>query len=160
MGYARRAIGCKDFREFFDGRLQPVPQPPYPFARTARVAGPTHPERHPCLEHPMNFELLIPISLFVCIAFSIKAVVDARVRKQLVSSNGSPELVASILRGDETNRRLSSLRWGITMVALAVGFGIVEAAGWTEITPGVIAVLVGAIGIGNLASFAASRKLG
>lgn len=108
----------------------------------------------------MNFELLIPISLFVSIAYSIKAVVDARVRKQLVSSNGSPELVASILRGDETNRRLSSLRWGITMVALALGFGIVEAAGWSEITPGVIAVLVGAIGVGNLASFAASRKLG
>ena len=108
----------------------------------------------------MNFELMIPISLFVCIAYSIKAVVDARVRKQLVSSNGSPELVANILKGDETNRRLSSLRWGITMVALALGFGIVEAAGWTEITTGVIAVLVGAIGLGNLASFAASRKLG
>ena len=108
----------------------------------------------------MNFDLLIPVTLFVCIAYAIKAVVDARVRKQLVSSNGSPELVASILRADETNRRLSSLRWGITLVMLALGFGIVEAAGWQDITPGVIAVLIGAIGIGNLASFAASRKLG
>ena len=108
----------------------------------------------------MNFELMIPISLFVCIAYSIKAVVDARVRKQLVSSNGAPDLVRSILQGDETNRRLSSLRWGITLVALALGFGIVEAAGWTEITPGVIAVLVGALGLGNLASFAVARKLG
>ena len=108
----------------------------------------------------MNFDLLIPVTLFVCIAYSIKAVVDARVRKQLVSSNGSPELVANILKGDETNRRLSSLRWGITMVALALGFGIVEAAGWQDVTPGVIAVLVGALGLGNLASFAASRKLG
>ena len=108
----------------------------------------------------MNFELLIPISLFAAIAFSIKAVVDARVRKQLVSSNGAPDLVRSILEGDETNRRLASLRWGITLVALALGFAIVEAAGWTEITPGVIAVLVGALGLGNLASFAASRKLG
>ncbi|TCT23420.1 hypothetical protein [Thermomonas haemolytica] len=108
----------------------------------------------------MDFALLIPIALFVSIAYSIKAVVDARVRKQLVSSNGSPELVASILRADETNRRLSSLRWGITLVLLALGFGIVEAAGWREITPGVIAVLVGAVGLGNLASFAATRKLG
>jgi hypothetical protein len=108
----------------------------------------------------MNFELLIPVTLFVCIAYAIKAVVDARVRKQLVSSNGSPELVASILRADETNRRLSSLRWGITLVMLALGFGIVEAAGWQEVTPGVIAVLVGAVGLGNLASFAAARKLG
>lgn len=108
----------------------------------------------------MNFELLIPVTLFVCIAYAIKAVVDARVRKQLVSSNGSPELVASILHADETNRRLSSLRWGITLVMLALGFGIVEAAGWQEVTPGVIAVLVGAVGLGNLASFAAARKLG
>ena len=108
----------------------------------------------------MDFAILIPITLFAAIAYSIKAVVDARVRKQLVSSNGAPDLVRSILEGDEINRRLSSLRWGITLVALAIGFAIVEAAGWTDITPGVIAVLVGAIGVGNLASFAASRKLG
>ncbi len=108
----------------------------------------------------MNFELLIPITLFAAIAYSIKAVVDARVRKQLVASNGAPDLVRSILEGDEANRRLSSLRWGITLVALSIGFAIVEAAGWREITPGVIAVLVGAVGIGNLGSFAASRKLG
>ena len=108
----------------------------------------------------MEAGLLVPITLFAAIAYSIKAVVDARVRKQLVASNGAPDLVRSILEGDESNRRLSSLRWGITLVALAVGFGIVEAAGWQDISPGVIAVLVGAVGIGNLGSFAASRKLG
>jgi hypothetical protein len=108
----------------------------------------------------MNLELLIPISLFAAIAYSIKAVVDARVRKQLVATNGAPDLVRSILEADEANRRLSSLRWGITLVALALGFGIVEAAGWRDVTPGVIAVLVGAIGLGHLASFAAARKLG
>lgn len=107
----------------------------------------------------MNFELLIPVSLFACIAYSIKAVVDARVRKQLVASNGDPSLVRSILEGDETARRLSSLRWGITLVALALGFGIVEASGWEDISPGVIAVLVGALGLGNLAFFALSRRL-
>lgn len=108
----------------------------------------------------MNFELLIPIALFFSVAYSIKAVVDARVRKQLVASNGDPALVRSILEGDEATRRLSSLRWGITLITLALGFGIVEAAGWTEITPGVIATLVGALGIGNLVSFAVMRKLG
>ncbi len=108
----------------------------------------------------MNFELLIPITLFICITYAIKAVMDARVRKQLVSSNGSPELVHSIMANDETNRRLSSLRWGITMVALAIGFGIVQGAGWTEINPGVIALLVGSLGLGNLAFYALSRKMG
>lgn len=108
----------------------------------------------------MDFALLVPISLFICITYAIKAVVDSRVRKQLVSSNGSPELVQSIMTNDETNRRLSSLRWGITMIALAIGFGIVQGAGWTEINPGVIAVLVGALGLGNLGFYALSRKLG
>ena len=137
-------------------RLQvPVVQPPtqrsYLLFRTANhyQGNPMH-----------NLEFLIPITLFVCITYAIKAIVDARVRKQLVSSNGSPELVTHILQGDEANRRLSSLRWGITLVMLAIGFAIVEAAGWTDVTPGVIAVLVGAVGLGNLASFAASRKLG
>ena len=108
----------------------------------------------------MDYALFVPIALFAAIAYSIKAVVDARVRKQLVASKGAPALVRSILEGDEANRRLSSLRWGITLVALSIGFAIVEAAGWREITPGVIAVLVGAVGIGNLGSFAAARKLG
>lgn len=108
----------------------------------------------------MDFALLVPVTLFICITYAIKAVMDARVRKQLVSSNGSPELVHSIMANDETNRRLSSLRWGITMVALAIGFGIVQGAGWTEVNPGVIALLVGALGLGNLAFYAVSRKLG
>ena len=93
----------------------------------------------------MDFVLLIPITLFLCITYAIKAVVDARVRKQLVASNGDPALVRGILEGDETARRLASLRWGITLVALALGFGIVDLRGWQEITPGVIAVLVGAV---------------
>lgn len=108
----------------------------------------------------MDVAMLVPIALFVCITYAIKAVVDARVRKQLVSSNGSPELVQSIMASEETNRRLSSLRWGITMVALAIGFGIVQGAGWSEVNPGVIALLVGSLGLGNLAFYLLSRKLG
>ncbi len=108
----------------------------------------------------MDFALLVPVTLFICITYAIKAVVDARVRKQLVSSNGSPELLRSIMANDETNRRLSSLRWGITLIALAIGFGIVQGAGWTEVNPGVIALLIGALGLGNLGFYALSRKLG
>ena len=107
----------------------------------------------------MNFGDLIPISLFICIAYSIKVCVDAMVRRHMVNAGGSEELVNSILRDEDQRRRHSSLRWGITMLALALGFGIVEGRGWQEITPGAIAVLVGALGLGNLAFFAVSRKL-
>lgn len=108
----------------------------------------------------MNFELLIPITLFLCITYAIKAVVDARVRKQMVESNGSQDLVRSMLEGEEIRRRHASLRWGVTLVVLAIGFGLIQAAGWTEINPGVIAILVGATGLGNLAYYMMARKLG
>lgn len=108
----------------------------------------------------MNFEILIPISLFLAIAYTIKAVVDARVRKQMVESNGSQELVRSMLEGEDIRRRHGSLRWGIVYTALAVGFGIVQAAGWDELNPGVVALLLGATGIGNLAYYLLARKLG
>ena len=108
----------------------------------------------------MNFEILIPITLFLAIAYTIKAVVDARVRKQMVESNGSQELVRSMLEGEEIRRRHGSLRWGIVFTALAIGFGFVQSAGWDELNPGVIAVLLGATGIGNLAYYLLARKLG
>jgi hypothetical protein len=111
-------------------------------------------------EHTMNFEILIPITLFICIVYAIKVVVDARVRKQMMESNGSEELVRSMVVAEEANRRNASLRWGITMVALAAAFGLIQANGWTELNAGALALLVGATGIGNLIYFAMSRRLG
>ena len=107
----------------------------------------------------MNFEILIPITLFVCIAWTIKAVLDARVRRQMVESNGSQDLVRSIMEGEETRRRHGSLRWGIVLLALGIGFTAVELQGVQEVTPGVIAALLVATGLGNLAYFLAARRL-
>jgi len=108
----------------------------------------------------MNLGELIPISLFVCIAYSIKVVVDAMVRRHMVNAGGSEELVNSLLRDEEQRRRHSSLRWGIVLVALAVGFGLIQWFGWQEVNPGMIAVLALATGLGNLAFFAISRRIG
>ena len=106
-----------------------------------------------------NLEFLIPIVLFVCIAYAIKVVVDSRVRKQLVASNVSQELIQSIVEADELRRRHATLRWGTILIALAVGFGLMEALTLRDITPGVIAILLGATGVGNLAAFYLTRKL-
>ncbi|MBP1473725.1 hypothetical protein J7I44_05400 [Frateuria sp. MAH-13] len=107
----------------------------------------------------MNFDVLIPITLFVCIAYAIKAIVDARVRRQMVTVGGSEELVRSVLQGDELRRRHASLHWGIVLLALAIGFGLIQAFGWQDLTPGVVAVLAGATGLGNLVFYAVARKL-
>jgi len=106
----------------------------------------------------MNFEILIPITLFICIVYAIKVVVDARVRRQMLESNGSQELLRSILAGEDVRQKHASLRWGITLLAVGAGFAVVEAGGWTEVTPGVIAVLAIATGLGNLGYYALSRK--
>jgi hypothetical protein len=108
----------------------------------------------------MNFGDLIPISLFICIAYSIKVVVDARVRQRMVNAGGSAELVNSVMRDEELRRRHSSLRWGTVLLSLCLGFGLIQWFGWQEVTPGLIAVLAGATGLGNLVFFAVSRKIG
>ena len=108
----------------------------------------------------MNTEILVPIALFVCITYAIKVCVDAITRRRMLDAGGSAELVASVLRDEELRRRHSSLRWGIVLLSLAVGFGLIQWFGWQEVTPGMIAVLAGATGLGNLAFFAISRKLG
>jgi hypothetical protein len=108
----------------------------------------------------MNGNTLIPITMFVCIVYAIKVVVDALARRQMLNSGTSQELVASMLRSEEQRQRHSSLRWGIVLVALAMGFGIIQWAGWTELTPGMIAVLAGVTGLGNLAFYSIARRLG
>ena len=107
----------------------------------------------------MNLGILIPISLFVCITYAIKVVVEAMVRRRMVDAGGSEELVNSILRDEELRRRHSSLRWGVVLLAIAVGFGLIQAFGWDEVTPGVVAVLAGATGLGNLVFFVLSRRI-
>ena len=108
----------------------------------------------------MNFEILIPITLFICVTYAIKAVVDARTRAKLIAGNGSEELIRTMVQAEAQQRRHTSLRWGILLLALGLGFALIEAFGWREVTPGVVAVLLGMTGLGNLLSYAAARKLG
>ena len=102
---------------------------------------------------------LIPMTAFICIAYAIKAVADARTRAKLVAANTSQELVSTILRADEENRRLGALRWGIVLTFLAGGLALIEGIGWDRPTAGVFAVLIGATGVGQLAFFAVAQIL-
>ncbi|HEY0505749.1 MAG TPA: hypothetical protein VGD42_19870 [Lysobacter sp.] len=108
----------------------------------------------------MEFEILIPITLFICITYAIKVVVDARTRAKLIAGNGSEELIRTMVQAEAQQRRHASLRWGILLLALGIGFGMIESFGWREVTPGVVAVLLGVTGVGNLLSYIAARKLG
>ena len=53
---------------------------------------------------------------------------------------------------------LASLHWGCVMLALALGFAGVELIGADHITPGTIALLLGATGLGNVAYYLLDRR--
>lgn len=107
----------------------------------------------------MNFDILIPITLFVAVAYAIKVTVEAYTRRRIIETRGSEELVRALLDGEAGRRRQSSLQWGAVLVALAVGFGLVELTGTREVTPGVVALLLGATGLGNLAYYLLERRM-
>ena len=109
----------------------------------------------------MNLDILLPITLILGIVYAIKVVVETRGRRELMAAaDGSSELARALLRDQERQRRMSSLRWGIVLVALALGFGLVEWLGWSEVSPGFVAVLAGATGAGNLVFVAITRGEG
>ena len=107
----------------------------------------------------MNAGVLIPITLFLCVTYAIKALLDARTRAKLIAANGSEEMIRTLMQNEEQQHRHTSLRWGIVLTALAVGFGLVEYFGWDDVTPGAIAMLLGATGVGNLVFYSIARNL-
>jgi hypothetical protein len=112
----------------------------------------------------MDKGLIIPVVLFACITFGftyvVKLLVGARVRVKMLQNCGSTELIQSIVQGEEQLRRMDSLRWGIVLTMEAIGFGLIQYAGWDTITPGVVALLIGSFGVGSLLFFLISRRLG
>lgn len=106
----------------------------------------------------MSAQVLVPIALFGSVAYVIKLLIDARMRVLLLRAGSSDELLRSILEGEAQQRRYASLRSGITLLALAAGFMLIQIFGWDDITPGAIAVLAGAFGIGNLAYFRMTNR--
>jgi uncharacterized membrane protein YoaK (UPF0700 family) len=102
---------------------------------------------------------LIPIVLFLSIVFAIKIVVDARFRSKLLSTGGAEDLLRSLARDEDLRRRHGALRWGIVLVLLAVAFAVIGAVGWQDATPGAIAVVLAALGLGNLAYYLIVRKI-
>jgi putative exporter of polyketide antibiotics len=112
------------------------------------------------LQRPaMETAYLVPITLFVCIAYTIKAVVDAYARRKMIESHGSEELLRTLLAGENARTRLSSLYWACVLIALALGFGLIDVLGIDRVTPGSIALLLGSTGVGNLAYHLLAAKI-
>lgn len=105
---------------------------------------------------------IIPIVLFLCVTFGItyivRLLVTARLRIKMLQVCGSKELVDAVVQGDARRDQLSALRWGMLTLLEAVAFGIIQAMGWNEVNPGVVAMLLGAFGLGSLLFFMLARR--
>jgi hypothetical protein len=106
----------------------------------------------------------VPTSLIVlwfavlfAIGYAVKAVIDARVRTKLITSNPSEALVKALVDDERRQRRHASLRWGVVLSFLAGGFVLIELLGWKDLRPGTLGILFGATGLGNLAFYAIER---
>lgn len=98
-------------------------------------------------------QTLVPLALFFCITFAFKALLDAVTRYRLMKESVPEALLAELLRHDAAQRRLSSLRWGIFLIAIGLGFALLQALEWTRPTPGSIAVLAILTGVGQVIYF-------
>lgn len=101
--------------------------------------------------------IIVPLALFLCVTYAFKAALDAIMRERLLKEHASEETIELIFAGERAQRRLAALRWGILLVFVAAGFGIVQWIGWQDINAGVVAVLVGATGLGHLLYYALTR---
>jgi hypothetical protein len=107
----------------------------------------------------MNFEILIPITLFICIVAAIKFVVDSRLRRRLAETHADQELIRAMLQADEQSRRVSALKWGIVLTLLGLAFGLIDALNLDAEAPATWGLLIGTTGLGMLGfHFVASRK--
>ena len=93
---------------------------------------------------------LIPITLFICIAYAIHALADARARSKLVAPHVPEEVIRSLAALEEERRRQGALRWDISLVSLTVVMGLLEAIGARELTFDAAAALAGSAGVGQL----------
>ncbi|WP_324146359.1 hypothetical protein [Dyella sp.] len=112
----------------------------------------------------MDKSEIIPIVLFLCITFGItyivRLLVTARLRIKMLQVCSSKELVDVVVQSDARRDQMSALRWGILTLMEAIGFGIIQVAGWDDVNPGVVALLLGTFGLGSLLFFMLARRFG
>jgi len=104
--------------------------------------------------------ILVPVVLFVCAFLAFKALLEAVIRLRLMQLGQSETSLRALLDADRFQRRAGALRTGIALVAIALGAALIQAFGWTEVTPGVVATVVLPLGVGELIFFFLSTRDG
>ena len=103
-------------------------------------------------------QAIVPSVLFLCVTYGFKVAVDAAVRYRLLKEGVSESLLQTILLGEQAQRRMASLRWGIFLVAIGISFVLINAFAWADAGPASIAVVAICAGVGQLTFHAITRQ--
>lgn len=102
--------------------------------------------------------LLIPMVGFVCLVAIVHAVVDGRVRRRLVETHASEELVRALAESESHSRRSGALKWGLVLVSAGIGFVLVGLFGLAAEDPAAYGLLLGCCGAGLLVFHVLQRR--
>lgn len=108
----------------------------------------------------MQFEIFIPITLFICVVAAIKFIVDGRLRRRLAETHASEDLVKAMLLADEQNRRLGALKWGMVLTLVGVAFFVQQLLRLGPEDPATYGLLFVASGIGLVGYHVLASKQG
>lgn len=102
--------------------------------------------------------LLIPMVGFVCLVAIVRAVVDSRLRRRLVETHASEELIRALAEAERHDRRTGALKWGLVLVASGVGFVLIDVFRLGSENPAAYGVLLGCAGSGLLVYHLIQRR--
>ncbi|WP_374661504.1 hypothetical protein [Inhella sp.] len=99
----------------------------------------------------MDKHIVVPALLFLCVTYAFKLLIDARLRYLLLRAE-SAETVSALLAGEQRLRQAETLRGGLSMLGLAAGLALVAAFDWAPLSAATFAVLLGGVGLAQVAS--------
>ena len=73
-----------------------------------------------------NFEVFIPIVMFICVAYVIKVVSDNRIRRSAVERGQVNENIKYLYSQNWEYAVPSSLKWGIVLIFLGIAFLLIH----------------------------------
>lgn len=98
----------------------------------------------------MDFTILIPIVLFICVVASIKIIAETRLRRRLSETHATEDLIKAMLQADEQIRRMSALKWGLVLTLIGVAFGVIDGLNLSSNDPASWGILFAAAGLGMI----------
>ena len=72
----------------------------------------------------MDLEFLIPVSLFIVIAYIIKVISDNRVRNRLIEKGQLDKNMNDLFNNNVQQKSLHSMKWGLVLIGLGLALFI------------------------------------